>query len=210
MTGRGMLPAPVLAAVAPRAVVRTIVHPGMSPPERGYRPSAKLDEFVRCRDMTCRFPSCDVPAWRCDIDHTISYPAGPTLAANLKCLCRTHHLCKTFWGGSGGWQDRQLPDGTVVWTSPGGLTHVTEPGSRLQFPSLCRPTAAAVPRGDAVAATGLTMPRRARTRVQDRAARIDAERARNAAAGAAPARRPGLEDPWWRPVPEDSDDPPPF
>ena len=33
---------------------------------------------------------------------------------------RTHHLLKTFWGGPDGWADRQLPDGTVIWTAPGG------------------------------------------------------------------------------------------
>ncbi|MEV3901923.1 DUF222 domain-containing protein [Mycobacterium sp. NPDC050551] len=179
LIGGALLPAPVLATLVPRALVRRIVHPGDSPPEAGYRPSAKLDEFVRCRDMTCRYPSCDVPAWDCDIDHTISYPAGPTQASNLKCLCRNHHLLKTFWGGADGWRDRQLPDGTVVWTSPDGLMHSTEPGSRLQFPALCRPTATVTVRGETVAATGVMMPRRARTRAQDRAARIDAERRLN-------------------------------
>ena len=54
--------------------------------------------------MTCRFPGCDEPAHHCDIDHTIAYPAGPTQASNLKCLCRKHHLLKTF----GGWHDQQL------------------------------------------------------------------------------------------------------
>lgn len=179
LLGGGLLPAPVLATLAPRASVRTIVHPGASPPEPRYRPSGKLDEFVRCRDMTCRYPGCNVPAWDCDLDHTISYPAGPTQAANLKCLCRNHHLLKTYWGGPDGWRDRQLPDGTVVWTSPDGLTHTTEPGSRLQFPALCRPTAAVTARGEPLAATGVTMPRRSRTRAQDRAARIDAERRLN-------------------------------
>jgi hypothetical protein len=129
--------------------------------------------------MTCRYPGCDVPAWDCDIDHTISYPAGPTQASNLKCLCRNHHLLRTFWGGPDGWRDRQLPDGTVEWTSPDGLTHTTEPGSRLQFPALSRPTAAVTVRQRTVAASGVMMPRRARTRAQDRAARIDTERRLN-------------------------------
>ena len=35
----------------------------------------------------------------------------------------------------------QLPDGTVIWTLPGGQVHVTAPGSALLFPSLCVPTA---------------------------------------------------------------------
>ena len=49
-----------------------------------------------------RFPGCDEPAQHCDIDHTIAYPTGPTQASNLKCLCRKHHLLKTF----GGWHDQ--------------------------------------------------------------------------------------------------------
>jgi len=43
----------------------------------------------------------------------VPYPLGPTHPSNLKCLCRKHHLVKTFWG----WRDQQLPDGTV--TRPG-------------------------------------------------------------------------------------------
>ena len=72
--------------------------------------------------MTCRYPGCDQPADLCDLDHTIAYPVGPTCAANLKCLCRKHHLLKTFWAGRNGWGDRQLPDGTVIWTFQGGQT----------------------------------------------------------------------------------------
>ena len=83
-------------------------------PNRATHRQRALADFVRCRDLTCRFPGCEVPAERCDLDHTIAYPVGPTCASNLKCLCRFHHLLKTFWGGDGGWRDRQLPDGTVV------------------------------------------------------------------------------------------------
>lgn len=58
------------------------------------------------------------------------------LATNLIALCRTHHLLKTLWG----WRDRQLPDGTVIWTLPGARTYVTIPGSAALFPHLCAPT----------------------------------------------------------------------
>src|SRR5262249_4178192 len=99
-----------------------------------------------------------------------------SLKRSLACGC--HHLLKTFCG----WLDRQLPDGTVIWTSPGGQTYTTYPGSPLLFPSLCKPTApvsvsANVPR--AQSNRGLMMPRGKTTREQDRAIRIDAERARN-------------------------------
>ncbi|MGO4447197.1 DUF222 domain-containing protein, partial [Mycobacterium sp. 2YAF39] len=102
LLGGGMLPAPLLAAkVAGTAKIVPIVHPGTKGPEPRYIASTALAWFVRCRDMTCRFPGCDQPADHCDIDHTIAYPTGPTQASNLKCLCRKHHLLKTFWG----WHD---------------------------------------------------------------------------------------------------------
>src|SRR5271167_5056750 len=58
---------------------------------------------------------------------------GPTHASNLKYYCRTQHLLKTFWG----WDDRQLADGTVIWSVPDGQTYVTMPGSAMLFPGLC-------------------------------------------------------------------------
>ncbi len=209
LLGGGMLPAPLLAAkIAGTAKLVPIVHPGDTAPEPRYIPTAALAWFVRCRDMTCRFPGCDEPAHHCDIDHTIAYPAGPTQASNLKCLCRKHHLIKTFWG----WRDRQEPDGTVVWTSPRGQTYTTRPGSRLLFPTLCRPTAAVtastnVP--DARRNRTLMMPRRRATRAQDRAERIDAERSRNQELRESPGN--DWEGGYFasRPRPP-SDNPPPF
>ena len=179
--GGGMLPAPLLAAkIAGTAKVVPIRHPGDTPPEPRYIPSAVLATFIRCRDMTCRFPGCDEPAHHADVDHTIAYPTGPTQASNLKCLCRKHHLLKTF----GGWHDEQLPDGTVVWTCPQGQTYTTYPGSRILFPTLCRPTAP-VTKVDAPHATphrSLAMPRRTTTRTQNRTQAITDERAHNEAA----------------------------
>ncbi|WP_313959971.1 hypothetical protein [Mycobacterium deserti] len=90
---------------------------------------------------------------------------------------RNHHLLKTFWG----WRDQQSPDGTVEWISPSGQTNITHPGSRLLFPSLCRPTApiTATDIRDTRPNRALMMPRRTTTRAHDRAARNDAERQRN-------------------------------
>ena len=51
-------------------------------------------------------------------------------------MVRCHLLCKTFWG----WRDKQLPDGTVIFTLPDGQTDVTTPGSALLFSSLCQST----------------------------------------------------------------------
>jgi hypothetical protein len=196
--GGPFLPGALARRFALTAKTCKVCHPGDSPPEPRYTPSRRLAEFVRCRDLTCRFPGCSEPATNADIDHTIAWPIGPTCASNLKCLCRRHHLLKTFWGGPTGWRDRQLPDGTIIWTSPHGRTYTTEPGSKLLFPSLCTPTApVTISTEEAEQARaqhnpGLTMPRRKRTRAQDRAQRITDDRRLNeeetalAAAGAAP------------------------
>ncbi len=178
----GIVPTPLLAElIRSGATVREVQRPGDAP-EPGYRPSAKLEQFIRCRDLTCRFPGCEEPAEFCDLDHTIPYPVGPTHPSNLKCLCRKHHLLKTFWMG---WADQQLPDGTVLWTAPTGKTYKTLPGSRIFFPAWNTTTAQLPqPQPAATPATnrGLMMPRRRRTRAADRARRIQEERALNAAA----------------------------
>ncbi|KQY07268.1 hypothetical protein ASD37_14525 [Mycobacterium sp. Root135] len=177
MMGGQFLPGAIACRATVGATITSIVHPGQAPPEPRYRPSKKLADFVRCRDMTCRFPGCKVPATHCDVDHSVPWPYGPTAASNLKCLCRRHHLLKTFWGGQSGWRDEQLDDGTIVWTAPDGRQHITTPGSRLLFPELSEPTASVVVNGVPTAHTGgLTMPRRKTTRAQDRANRIRRER----------------------------------
>lgn len=184
IVGGPIIPASVLAElVHGGATVRPLQIPGPeSQPEPHYRPSAKLADFIRCRDLTCRFPGCDQPAQRCDIDHAIAWAdGGPTHPCNLRLLCRKHHLLKTFWG----WHDRQLPNGTIVWTSPTGHTYTTHPGSRVLFPALCQPTGGprtAVPSPQrATDCRTLMMPIRRRTRAQDRQAAIKAERALNRA-----------------------------
>jgi hypothetical protein len=184
LTSGMVVPGVIAARAALHARTRPIVHPGQAPPEPRYAPSRALADFIRCRDLTCRFPGCTVPATRCDVDHSVAYPHGPTQAANLKCLCRFHHLVTTFWPG---WHDRQLPDGTVVWTDPDGNVHTTTPGSRRLFPSLCAPTAAveATEAPPVKLTTGLSMPRRRRARAEDRAQRILDEREHNRRAAGA-------------------------
>ena len=97
LLGRRVVPTGVLAeALRGGAKVAPLWLPGAEP-EAGYRPSARLAEFIRIRDLFCWFPGCDVPADRCDIDHVIPWPVGSTHPSNLNCKCRSHHLMKTFW-----------------------------------------------------------------------------------------------------------------
>lgn len=176
-----LLPAELVAELAASAKLVPLAHPADAAPESGYVPSRALADFVRCRDLTCRWPGCDRRAAHCDIDHTIPYAdGGPTHATNLKLLCRTHHLVKTFWG----WRDQQLADGTVIWTAPSRHTYVTAPGSALLFPSLCRPTGDPPTPQAHPAMAGLgdrtaMMPKRRCTRAQEHTYRVATERRAN-------------------------------
>ena len=71
-----LVPAELIAELARSAKLRPVTHPADLPPESGYTPSRRLADFVRCRDLTCRFPGCDQPATRCDLDHTVPYADG--------------------------------------------------------------------------------------------------------------------------------------
>ena len=182
MTNGGVIPNPLLEQLIRDGAQVVPLNPPCEEAEPQYRPSVKLQRFVRCRDLACRFPGCDVPAEVCDIDHAIAYPLGATHPSNLRCLCRKHHLLRTFWTDEDGWHDRQLPDGTIVWTAPTGRTYTTHPGARLYFPDW-DVTTAALPPADAGASAparrSLLMPRRRRTRAADRAQRIKNRRAQN-------------------------------
>lgn len=89
-----------------------------------YRPPTALRDHVQARDITCRAPGCGRPATRCDVDHITSWEAGGhTSASNLACLCRRHHLLKTFAGWSYEWDD----SGGARWKLPLGETVVDAP-----------------------------------------------------------------------------------
>ena len=98
----GLISPELIAELATGATLVPLVHPVDAAPERGYVPSKKLAEFVRCRDLTCRWPGCDRPAFDCDLDHTVPHAdGGPTHAYNLKCYCPTQQrLAKVHFTAS--------------------------------------------------------------------------------------------------------------
>jgi hypothetical protein len=68
----GIVPTPLLAElIKDGAKIRPLPRAAEMSAEPRYQPSARLQEFVRCRDLTCRFPGCDEPAEFCDVDHTV-------------------------------------------------------------------------------------------------------------------------------------------
>ena len=174
LRGFGILPPESVRRVATTAKLKPVTVPTGTTPDPGYRPSAACKEFVQWRDLTCRWPGCDRPVEKSDIDHTVPWPAGPTHASNNKCYCRIHHLIKTF----GCWADQQMPDGTIILRSPTGHVYCTEPHGAAMFPTLGRSTGeldlpeTLEPPTDRSA----LMPKRRQTRDEDRRDRINAER----------------------------------
>ncbi len=189
IAGGGIVPAALLGELIDLgATVRPVPTAAELCTESRYRPSAKLARYVRSRDLTCCFPGCDRPAERCDLDHSAPHGVGGlTHPGNAKCLCRKHHLLKTFWTGPTGWTDQQLADGTIVWISPTGHRYTRPPGSRMYFPHwdthtpLPKKDTATPPPAAATGAPnrGLTMPKRKTTRGWQRALRLHNERQRN-------------------------------
>jgi hypothetical protein len=122
---------------------------GLGRPIRTPRhdPPPRLAALVRATWPTCVFPGCTLPATRCDLDHRIRYPDGPTCACNLQPLCRGHHRLRTIGlikvrllpPG----EDPHVPPGTLEWTTRAGLTYRRPPA--LPVPPALAPVLAGVP-----------------------------------------------------------------
>jgi hypothetical protein len=96
-----------------------------------YRLPADLDRHVILRDRTCTAPGCGQPALRCDGEHAIPWPRGNTSEDNCGAMCRWHHRLKTH----AGWRVERLADGSVLWTSPEGLSRRRRPFDYTRYTS---------------------------------------------------------------------------
>ncbi|BBZ34325.1 HNH endonuclease signature motif containing protein [Mycolicibacterium confluentis] len=144
LQGFGIIDAAQVRDLVPTALLRPVSCPTLTATAaqaHTYTPSAGLARFIKTRDLTCRFPGCDRPAWFADLDHTTPFhhtnptAGGLTAPWNLGCYCREHHRDKTFLD----WTDQQQGDGTIVWTSPTGRTYTTTPAGAELFPDLLGP-----------------------------------------------------------------------
>ena len=135
LTGYGPITADVARILAGDATWRRI----LTDPESGavldvgttvYRPPQRLAELVMARDKTCRAPGCRIPARRCELDHSIRFPDGPTADTNLGCGCKHDHRMKH----ESDWDVEQLPDATFIWTSPTGHRYVVPAEPFLDHP----------------------------------------------------------------------------
>jgi hypothetical protein len=82
-----------------------------------YAVPARLKRHLELRDRTCVFPGCPRRAEQCDKDHLIPWPRGSTSEPNLADECEPHHKAKHHY-----FTVTRLPDGTVRWTLPCGLS----------------------------------------------------------------------------------------
>ncbi|ADI09081.1 hypothetical protein SBI_05961 [Streptomyces bingchenggensis BCW-1] len=101
-----------------------------------YKPTAETERHVIARDGRCTFPTCQMPAHRCDLDHIQPFDrddpeaGGQTVPENLGPLCRRHHLMKTHHPG---WRVARDPDtGVTTWTTPTGHTYTNPPHDYLE------------------------------------------------------------------------------
>jgi hypothetical protein len=108
-----------LLAGADRVWDRILTHPitGLVLATDSYRVTPTMDRYLQARDVHCRFPGCRRPARVCEHDHTVDWArGGKTEAGNMAMLCKRHHILKTETE----WSAKQLPDGSIEWTSPLG------------------------------------------------------------------------------------------
>nr|QEO73991.1 hypothetical protein [uncultured bacterium] len=93
-----------------------------------YRPPAALRDHLRLRYPTCTGPGCRQPAHRCDQDHLVPFPTGPTNQDNLRPLCRPHHRAKTHGGWRAVTTNHQEADKIeLVWITKNGFRFPYEP-----------------------------------------------------------------------------------
>jgi hypothetical protein len=124
LEGYGILPQDALAMAFTRAKFRyrlTDRQPKSDPTR--YTPSPGLDQHVRDRDQSCRFPGCNAKVEYCDLDHRVPFPEGRTDADNLEPFCRHHHRLKHH----GDWQVFTTDTGTLIFISPTGRAYLEPP-----------------------------------------------------------------------------------
>ncbi len=141
LVGYGAIPADVAREIAADAVWRRLV----TDPQSGalldhgrtaYHPPAALADFVRARDVHCRFPTCRRRAIDAELDHAVRFPDGPTSEPNLWGGCTHHHTLKH----RAGWQVTLHDDGRLTWTTPTGHTYTSWPHDyRPDPPRTARP-----------------------------------------------------------------------
>ncbi len=136
---------------------------------RTYRPSAILDTWIRILGGMCQWLHCDAPAWNTDLDHDTPFnhgdptAGGRTTAAGMKPYCRHHHRMKH----SEAWAERRNTDRSIDLLAPTGHHYRTHGAGFLDLLDI---------NPDQVVDPDDTTTQRRRTRAENKAANIRAER----------------------------------
>jgi hypothetical protein len=89
-----------------------------------YTASPGLAEYLITRNVTSAAPHSMVPATGCDIEHNTPHDqGGHTDRVNATPVDRRWHRPKTH----STWTYQKAADGTIIWTSPTGLTCQIDP-----------------------------------------------------------------------------------
>ena len=80
-----------------------------------------MAQQVAALDGICQAPGCTVPAHRCDLDHEVPWPSGPTTVRNLRSRHRRHHNHKT----RGTWRPVRSRAAATRWTTVSGRDYLS-------------------------------------------------------------------------------------
>ena len=139
LVGHGPIPASLAREVTADGVWRRLVTDPLSGTllDHGrttYHPPAALADYVRARDLHCRFNGCRRKAADAELDHITAWSDGGTTSEpNLAAYCTHHHRLKTH---ADGWRVHARPDGRLTWTTPTGHQHTTAPHDYRPDPAL--------------------------------------------------------------------------
>ena len=89
-----------------------------------WRIPPEVHAFADTAYPTSVGPYSTVPAARCDGEHLIRHPDGPTTEDNIVPMDRGWHRPKTH---ADGMQVKRRPDGRIEWTTPLGQTVIVDP-----------------------------------------------------------------------------------
>jgi hypothetical protein len=134
LAGYGPLPAPLARTLAAdgrwrRMIVDAQTGALLDLGHSSYQPSAELSRFVKTRDRSCVFPTCNRAAKHCELDHDRRYnprqsDGGRTDRVNLHARCGNHHTLKH----KAGWTPQaHAVSGHTTWTSPLGKKYDVAP-----------------------------------------------------------------------------------
>jgi Domain of unknown function (DUF222) len=144
------IPAPVGRELARtvKAWRRMVVHPVtghlLDYGRRTYLPQP-LTDYITARDGVCTVPYCERKATRCQVDHRMPFPQGPSNTENTGLLCDRHHPLKT--AGLARISDSRS-DGAMTWTTPWGQTVRAGPHPYLDNPAPDHPDSSEPDPGD--------------------------------------------------------------